>query len=447
MQRICDIVLVGFALLVLSPLFIPIIILLSLTGEREVFYFQQRIGKGGKPFKLFKFATMLKNSPNLGTGTITLKNDARILPMGKFLRKTKINELPQLINIITGDMSIVGPRPQTKRCFDAFPKCSQDAIIQVRPGLSGIGSIVFRDEEDALNNQSDPVGYYDNVIAPYKGALEEWYVQRQGITTYFLVIFITVWVLVVPNSKLVWKAFRDLPLEPDVLHDRTSVANTPKQTQSDSGPSRRPIRILFINQSFWPDVVATAQQEHDLVRSLIQEGDSVTVLASKSLYGQARATLPSHEIVDGVEIHRVSSNLFKKRGLTTRSIDYLRFNAGALIRALRLPKHDVVVCLTTPPFVALIGLTLQILKGSKFVFWTMDLYPDLPVKAGIVRKESITHKILRKIDLLCLRRADRVVALGRCMQERLVAKGVDPNKISLIRSWADPNEIPAVPIR
>ena len=106
-------------------------------------------------------------------------------------------------------------------------------------------------------------------------------------------------------------------------------------------------KYLFINQSFWPDVVATAQQEHDLVRSLIQEGDSVTVLASKSLYGQARATLPSHEIVDGVEIHRVSSNLFKKRGLTTRSIDYLRFNAGALIRALRLPKHDVVVCLTT----------------------------------------------------------------------------------------------------
>ena len=251
----------------------------------------------------------------------------------------------------------------------------------------------------------------------------------------------------IPNSKLVWKAFRDLPSEPEVLHERSTVISIPEPIHGSRGSSARPIRILFINQSFWPDVVATAQQEHDLVRSLIQAGDSVTVLASKSLYGQAKATLPAHEIIDGVEIHRVSSNIFKKRGLTTRSIDYLRFNAGALIWALRLPKHDVVVCLTTPPFVALIGLALQIFKGSKFVFWTMDLYPDLPVKAGIVRKDGITHKILSRIDLLCLRRADRVVALGRCMKERLVAKGVDPNKISLIRSWADPNEIPAVPTR
>ena len=96
MQRLLDIILSGLALLVLSPLMIPIAIGLVLTGEHEVFYFQSRVGRGGQMFKLFKFATMLKNSPNIGTGTITLKNDPRILPMGKFLRNTKINELPQM---------------------------------------------------------------------------------------------------------------------------------------------------------------------------------------------------------------------------------------------------------------------------------------------------------------------------------------------------------------
>lgn len=214
MQRLLDILLSLLALLVLSPLLVPIVIILLLTGEHEVFYFQERIGRGGMPFRLFKFATMLKNSPNIGTGTITVKDDPRILPMGRFLRKTKINELPQLLNILLGDMSVVGPRPQTRRCFDAFPESSKQAIVTVRPGLSGIGSIVFRDEEEALHASKDPARFYDEVIAPYKGALEEWFVANQGLRTYVLVILITGWVVVRPQSRIVWRAFRGLPQPP-----------------------------------------------------------------------------------------------------------------------------------------------------------------------------------------------------------------------------------------
>jgi len=221
MQRTVDIVLATLALLLLSPLLVPIIIALRLTGEGEVFYFQERVGLHGKLFKLYKFATMLKNSPNIGTGTITVRNDPRILPMGHFLRKTKVNELPQLLNIVRGDMSIVGPRPQTQRCFDAFPAQSQRAIMQVRPGLSGIGSIVFRDEEQVLTAQVNPVLFYDSVIAPYKGALEEWYVAHQGIRTYAMVIMITIWVILFPKSKVVWRAFAGLPHEPDALSEQT----------------------------------------------------------------------------------------------------------------------------------------------------------------------------------------------------------------------------------
>jgi lipopolysaccharide/colanic/teichoic acid biosynthesis glycosyltransferase len=217
MQRILDLILSGFALLVLLPLLIPIAILLRLTGEGEVFFLQERVGKGGEKFQLYKFATMLKNSPGIGTGTVTVKNDPRILPMGQFLRKTKINELPQLLNIFLGDMSVVGPRPQTQRCFDAYTPSQKKAIIQVRQGLSGIGSIIFRDEENLLHGQSDSLRFYDEVIAPYKGALEEWYVANQGVRTYITCIAVTAWVVVFKRSNLVWRVFTDLPKPPSQL--------------------------------------------------------------------------------------------------------------------------------------------------------------------------------------------------------------------------------------
>lgn len=217
MQRLLDIVFSGMALLVLAPLLVPIAIALRLTGEGEVFYVQQRVGRGGRMFGLYKFATMLKDSPNLGTGTVTVKDDPRVLPIGRFLRKTKINELPQLLNIFKGDMSIVGPRPQTQRCFDAFPARSQAEIIKVRPGLSGVGSIIFRDEEELMHASAQPEHFYDQVIMPYKGALEEWYVANRGLWTYVRCIVVTAWVVLVSGSGLAWRAFRGLPPPPAEL--------------------------------------------------------------------------------------------------------------------------------------------------------------------------------------------------------------------------------------
>jgi lipopolysaccharide/colanic/teichoic acid biosynthesis glycosyltransferase len=217
MQRFFDILFSALALVLLSPLLIPLALLLKLTGEGEVFFLQERIGKDGKPFNLYKFATMLKNSPNIGTGTVTMKDDPRVLPVGAFLRRTKLNELPQLLNILLGDMSLVGPRPQTKRCFEAFPAALQGVIVRVRPGLSGLGSIVFRGEEDILSRQADNLRFYDHVIAPYKGQVEAWYVDHATLATYFSIILVTVWAVLFPGSDLVWRVFKDLPAPPDEL--------------------------------------------------------------------------------------------------------------------------------------------------------------------------------------------------------------------------------------
>ena len=216
-QRFLDITFSLLALICLLPFLLPIALALKFTGEGEVLFSQKRVGKNGKLFNLFKFATMLKNSPNLGSGTVTLKDDPRVLPFGGFLRKTKINELPQLLNIIIGDMSIVGPRPQTPRCFDVFPLEYRNIIKKVRPGLSGLGPVVFRDEENILSENEASIDFYDTVIAPYKGEVESFYVHSQNIVTYFKIILATVWIVLFPKSKIIWRLFPKLPSPPKNL--------------------------------------------------------------------------------------------------------------------------------------------------------------------------------------------------------------------------------------
>ena len=217
MQRIFDIIFSLLALLVLSPLMIPLVIILRFSGEGEILYKQNRVGINGESFSLLKFATMLKNSPNLGNGNMTVKNDPRILPLGNFLRKTKINELPQLLNIFLGDMSIIGPRPLTQDHFDIYIPSVQQAIASVQPGLSGIGSIVFRAEEEMLNQHNDSKIFYTEYISPYKGRLETWYVQNKSLSTYFILIFLTVWAVIFSKSKTVWKILPSLPRPPEAI--------------------------------------------------------------------------------------------------------------------------------------------------------------------------------------------------------------------------------------
>ena len=217
MTRFFDILFSGSAIIILLPFMIPIMIGLKLTGEHDIFYKQERIGKGGKTFGVLKFATMLRNSPNMAGGVLTQKNDPRILPMGKFLRKTKINELPQLVNIFIGQMSVIGPRPQAKRHYDLYSAEVKSAINTVAPGLSGLGSVAFRDEEDMLNAVTDRDNFHDTIIAPYKGALEVWFVQHRSVAVYFKLIWLTVLAVLKPSSKIWRKAFKDLPPVPAEL--------------------------------------------------------------------------------------------------------------------------------------------------------------------------------------------------------------------------------------
>jgi lipopolysaccharide/colanic/teichoic acid biosynthesis glycosyltransferase len=214
-KRFCDIVLSSILLIILSPLLIPIMIGLKLTGEGYIFYKQTRIGLKNKEFNILKFATMLKNSPNMAGGVITTTKDPRITPMGGFLRKSKINELPQLLNILLGEMSFVGPRPVMPISFNAYPSEVQSVIYNVKPGLTGIGSIIFRDEEELItiikNKGEDTWEFYTNKIYPFKGEVEQWYQSNFNCIVDFKIIFITAFVIIFPKSNLVYTLFKTLP--------------------------------------------------------------------------------------------------------------------------------------------------------------------------------------------------------------------------------------------
>lgn len=210
LKRIIDLLLATLALILLSPVLIPVMIILKFTGEQEIFYLQKRIGYKNKPFDIWKFATMQKNSPNMGTGEITLRNDSRVTPFGKLLRMTKINELPQIINVFKGDMSIVGPRPLMQVSFNLYSDEVKAHIYDSKPGITGIGSLMFRDEEKLVSEAADPRAMYGSIY-PYKGQLELWYRQYQSVLIDFKIIFLTAWSIISPNNQLAEKAFKNLP--------------------------------------------------------------------------------------------------------------------------------------------------------------------------------------------------------------------------------------------
>jgi lipopolysaccharide/colanic/teichoic acid biosynthesis glycosyltransferase len=218
MKRIVDFIISFIAILLLIPFMIPIIIILKLTGEHYIFYYQPRIGKNGKSFNIVKFSTMLLNSPNIGTGEITLKKDPRVFAFGRLLRQTKINEIPQILNIIKGDMSIVGPRPLTPKHFGFYTPEERGIIKQLKPGLTGVGAIIFRDEEEIFaQSKLDHEQTYRQMLSPYKAALEYWYLNNKSFLVDLKIIFLTLWVLLFKKSPLPYKLLKDLPDKPECL--------------------------------------------------------------------------------------------------------------------------------------------------------------------------------------------------------------------------------------
>lgn len=186
-KRAFDIVCSLLGLIVLSPLLLVVSLLVAVTSPGGVFFRQERVGRGGKPFRIFKFRSMRKDNAGL---KITTGNDSRITPVGRFLRKSKIDELPQLINVLVGDMSFVGPRPEVADYVDLYTPYQRQVLL-VRPGITGLASIRFRNENDLLTASADPNRTYIQEIMPRKIDLDLEYIPHASVLYDIKLIFQT----------------------------------------------------------------------------------------------------------------------------------------------------------------------------------------------------------------------------------------------------------------
>jgi len=188
-KRIFDILASLSGLIILSPLLLLIGLLIKLTDRGPVFFTQVRIGQDFKPFRLIKFRSMVVNADKMGA-LVTGGNDPRITPIGKFLRKTKLDELPQLINVLKGDMSLVGPRPEVAKYIDPYREEYRE-ILQVKPGITDYAAIEYRNEEEVLKQYKDPEEGYIKEVLPAKIDLYRKYISEISFFTDIKLIFQT----------------------------------------------------------------------------------------------------------------------------------------------------------------------------------------------------------------------------------------------------------------
>ena len=198
-KRIFDIIVSLIGLIVLSPLFIIIAIAIALESKGGVFYKQIRVGKDGKPFKLLKFRSMYVGADKKGLLTVSGR-DPRITRVGYFIRKFKLDELPQLINVLKGDMSLVGPRPEVPKYVELYTD-EQKEVLSVRPGITDPASIKFRNENDLLAQADDPEKFYIEKIMPEKIKISIDYIRKRNFFTDLGIIFKTVFSIFGKNDK------------------------------------------------------------------------------------------------------------------------------------------------------------------------------------------------------------------------------------------------------
>jgi colanic acid biosynthesis glycosyl transferase WcaI len=205
------------------------------------------------------------------------------------------------------------------------------------------------------------------------------------------------------------------------------------------------VNVLFINQFFHPDLAATAQLLTDLTEDLKASGVAVTVVTGRAAYSDGRSLGPPVEVYRGIRIYRVGEIPLQRKTIWARYLSYLIFWTAATARCLFLPRHDVVVPLTTPPLLSCLGIVLRWVKGSRVVCWSMDVYPELGVLLGAIKQGCVATRVLGALSSWSLRRADRVVPLGSHMARHLVAKGVPADRIRILPTWEDPKLIVPIP--
>jgi glycosyltransferase involved in cell wall biosynthesis len=201
------------------------------------------------------------------------------------------------------------------------------------------------------------------------------------------------------------------------------------------------MRILILNQAFYPDVVSTAQHASDLAIALMRAGHQVTVVCNSRAYDDPRLRFPNRETWSGINIVRVRSTGFGKNSKWRRAVDFATFMASCAYRLWSLPRFDVIVAMTSPPLISYIASLAVHGRAHSLVCWSMDLNPDEAIAAGWLRDESLTARFLSRLLVHSLRRADRIIALDRFMKKRIEQKGIPAEKVVLVPPWSHDDRV------
>jgi len=201
------------------------------------------------------------------------------------------------------------------------------------------------------------------------------------------------------------------------------------------------MKVLILNQAFYPDVVSTAQHASDLARGLTQAGHEVTVICNSRGYDDPKLRFPNQETWNRVKIVRVRSTGFGKSSKWRRASDFSTFMASCVFRLWSFPQFDVVVAMTSPPLISFVGTLAVPGRARSLVFWSMDLNPDEAIAAGWLRAKSPVARLLSRMLLYSLQRADRIVALDRFMKDRIQAKGIPAEKVLVVPPWSHDDRV------
>ena len=404
-KRWLDVMLSILGGVLLSPLFLFLALAIKLDSKGPVLFRQRRIGKDKRLFSILKFRTMRTDTP-CDIPTHLLKNpDVCITRLGRFLRKTSLDELPQLWNILVGDMSIIGPRPALWNQQDLIAERDRYAGKHgqtpntVRPGLTGWAQINGRDELPIAR----------------KAELDGEYVKNFGLRMDCRCFFQTIF----------------------------SVLNH-HGVREGADTKQKPLHIALVSAYFAPEITPITHLYANLAEDLCRYGARVTVVTNlpsrglreeerKAYHDRAEETAP-----EGYRILRVGLKTREKQNFLLRGFRFLS-NTNALYRAAKAVQADVYLLGSMPPFLGLVGASLN--HHARTVYILQDIFPDSMVAMGKFTEWHPIVRLSRRMEQRIYRKNTSFVTLSEDMKRTLVARGIDPKKIVVIPNWADTDAI------
>ncbi len=409
LKRWLDVLLSFLGGIVLSPLFLILTLAVKLDSKGPVLFRQRRVGKDKRTFSILKFRTMRTDTP-CDVPTHQLKNpDACITRVGRFLRKTSLDELPQLWNILVGDMSVIGPRPALWNQEDLIAE--RDKYVgkhgltpnTVRPGLTGWAQVNGRDELPIAR----------------KAALDGEYVARFGF-------------------KMDWRCF---------FQTIGSVLGG-NGVREGAIPGDRPLHIALVSAYFAPEITPITHLYANLAEDFCRYGARVSVVTNlpsrglteeerKKYLARAKETTP-----EGYQIYRVGLKTRERKNFLMRGLRFLT-NTHALYRAAKTLQADVYLLGSMPPFLGLVGAQLS--RRARTVYILQDIFPDSMVAMGKFTEWHPVVRVSRRMEQRIYRKNSAFVTLSEDMKRTLVARGIEPHKIVVIPNWADTDAIQPIP--